>query len=72
MLAAAVGARESSPDALGNLAIDLAGVAVSGVFWRRELSARDARLRRIAFGARLAALRIRLLAPEVHQHNYKW
>jgi len=58
MLAVAVGAREASDSALTDLAIDLGGMAVTGYLWKRELTVRDARLRRIAFGARLAALRV--------------
>ena len=60
MLAVAVGAREqaagSSP--LVDLGIDLTAVGTTGFLWKRELDARDSRLRRIAFGARLAALRV--------------
>mmetsp|Transcript_21879 Transcript_21879/g.66416 ORF Transcript_21879/g.66416 Transcript_21879/m.66416 type:complete len:359 (-) Transcript_21879:455-1531(-) len=59
LLASAVGARPPSDSAALDLGIDLAAMATTGWLWRRELSVREARLRRIAFGARLAALRIR-------------
>jgi hypothetical protein len=61
MLAAAVGSRPASESGLTDLAIDLGAMAVTGYLWRRELDVRDSRLRRIAFGARLAALRVCLL-----------
>ena len=41
-----------------DLGIDLTAVGTTGFLWKRELDARDSRLRRIAFGARLAALRV--------------
>jgi hypothetical protein len=58
LFAVAVGARPSSDSGLTDLAIDVGAMAVTGLLWRRELTVRDSRLRRIAFGARLAALRI--------------
>jgi len=58
-----VGAREASPSALTDIAIDVGAMATTGYLWRRELEVRDARLRRIAFGARLAALRVFQLSP---------
>ena len=64
ILAAAVGAREASESAFTDLAIDLASMAAAGSLWRREVVVRDARLRRIAFGSRLAALRVSQLAVQ--------
>ncbi len=64
LIAAAVGAREASPSALTDLAIDLGAMGGTGYFWRRENLAREARLKRIAFGSRLAALRLSLLEPD--------
>lgn len=58
MLAVAVGSRPPSDSGMTDMAIDLGAMAVTGYLWRRELTVRDARLRRIAFGARLAALRV--------------
>ena len=62
LLASAVGAREPSPNGLGDLAIDLGSMGALGFLWRRELGVREARLKRIAFGSKLAALRVFRLA----------
>ena len=64
LLASAVGAREASPTAVQDLVIDLGSMGAIGFFWRRELTVRDARLKRIAFGSKLAALRITQLAAD--------
>ena len=63
LLASAAGLRESSTDAVQNLVIDIASMGSIGFFWKRELDVREARLKRIAFGSRLAALRVQQLEP---------
>ena len=60
LLAEAVGAREPAPDSLVNLGVDLAAVAAIGTVWRRDLRARDSRLKRLSAGAAMAALRVEL------------
>ena len=60
LLAEAVGAREPAPDSLVNLGVDLAAVAAIGTVWRRDLQARDSRLKRLSAGAAMAALRVEL------------
>lgn len=62
LLAQAVGARDPSPDAVTNLVVDLASVGTLGFLWKRELDNRELRLKRIAFGSKLAALKILRLA----------
>ena len=63
LLASAVGARDPSPDGVTDLLIDLASVGTTGYLWRRETQVRDSRLKRIAFGSKMAALRITQLNP---------
>ena len=58
LLAAAAGLRDASPTAFQDLAIDVGSMAGLAYLWRRELQVREARLKRIAFGSKLAALRV--------------
>lgn len=62
LLASSLGLREGSSSQFTDLAIDLGSVGTLGFLWRREIQVRDARLKRIAFGGRVAALRVSLLA----------
>lgn len=58
LLASAVGVREASETGITDLLIDLGSMGATGYLWRREVVSREARLKRIAFGSQLAALRI--------------
>lgn len=64
LLASAAGLREASPTAATDIAIDLGSMAAIGALWRRELQARESRLKRIAFGSQLASLRVFTLVPD--------
>ena len=61
LLAEAAGLREANPNSLTDLAIDLGSLGTLGFLWRRELQVREARLKRIAFGGKLASLRVQQL-----------
>eukprot|EP00316_Scyphosphaera_apsteinii_P004947 CAMPEP_0119326038 /NCGR_PEP_ID=MMETSP1333-20130426/67292_1 /TAXON_ID=418940 /ORGANISM="Scyphosphaera apsteinii, Strain RCC1455" /LENGTH=265 /DNA_ID=CAMNT_0007334215 /DNA_START=108 /DNA_END=905 /DNA_ORIENTATION=+ len=63
-LAAAVGVRPADPDTPINLLVDVCAIGSIGVLWRRDVTARDKRLKRIEAGARLAALRLRMFSAE--------
>ena len=61
LLASSMGVRDPSPTGVTDLLIDIGSMAVTGWLWRRETQVRDSALKRIAFGSKLAALRIFLL-----------
>lgn len=60
-LAELAGVRSASPDTYTNLAIDVAALGTIGFFWRQEILGNEKRLKRIAAGAALAALRVQPL-----------
>lgn len=61
LLASSMGVRDPSPTGVTDLLIDIGSMAATGWLWRRETQVRDSALKRIAFGSKLAALRIFLL-----------
>ncbi|KAL1496430.1 hypothetical protein AB1Y20_016385 [Prymnesium parvum] len=64
LLAEATGARPAADSSAFNLAVDLAALVGVGLGWRRELAAREARLRRITAGGAMASLRVQLLRAQ--------
>uniref|UniRef100_A0A7S0LNP5 Uncharacterized protein n=1 Tax=Coccolithus braarudii TaxID=221442 RepID=A0A7S0LNP5_9EUKA len=60
LAAESLGMREAADGTLSGLGIDLGALGTIGFLWRRDIAARDSRLRRISAGARLAALSVRL------------
>ena len=58
LLASSLGVREASETGVQDLLIDLASMGATGYLWRRETQIRDSRLKRIAFGSKIAALRV--------------
>ena len=64
LLASTLGVRDPSPTGVQDLAIDLGSMVVAGYLWRREVQVRESKLKRIAFGSALAALRLSPLVPD--------
>lgn len=64
LLASAAGLREASPTGIQDLIIDLGSMGTMGFLWKREVDARDSKLKRIAFGSTIAALRVSPLVPD--------
>ena len=64
LLASSLGVRDPSPTGVQDLLIDLGSMGATGFLWRREVEARESKLRRISFGSQLAKLRLFQLVPD--------
>jgi hypothetical protein len=71
LLASSMGVRDPSPTGFQDLAIDVGSMAALGLLWRRETQIRESRLKRIAFGSKLAKLRVYQLVADPNTEALK-